>query len=165
MSQVGFLRSQGTTLLRQGDGWIIGDINFQQTSRMYPALPLPQQPLRQNLSKPPRPWTKLYTALISTHKPYFRSSWATLANLLFARMGVCGSELLFRKLGVDLKFLFVYGLCRQKEMKGWYDRCIYHSATADWENPLKRKTELLCERKSFLKLWKIESRNGYADLI
>jgi hypothetical protein len=33
-------------------------------------------------------------------------------------MGVCGSELLFRKLDVDLKFLFVYGLSRQEEMKG-----------------------------------------------
>jgi hypothetical protein len=53
MSQVGFLRSQGTTLLRQGDGWIIGDINFQQSSRMYTALPQPQQPLRQSQSKPP----------------------------------------------------------------------------------------------------------------
>jgi hypothetical protein len=86
MSQVGFLRSRGTTLLRQGDGWIIGDINFQQTSRMNPALPLPQQPLRQNLSKSPKTLgLKLYTALISTHKPYFRSSWATLANCCLQR--------------------------------------------------------------------------------
>jgi len=54
MSQVGFLRSRGTTLLRQSDGWIILEINFRQTSRMNPALPLPQQPLQQNLSKTPK---------------------------------------------------------------------------------------------------------------